>query len=256
MAGDGDAGRTAVDRHGGRARPDDDHRRSSRVQHARRRQRVDAVVAAALVRPSGARHDGHRRRAGPARGQQAARQRGQLAPRHVEDFGVGTARGDQFAAARHGRRQRDAAPGAAAGQRALQRGRGGDRRGDARHHLAADAGRGERHQLLFEPPEHARVAALQAHDAAVAAVPHQQRVDLRLPRRIAEAALADVDPGRRRREGAQRRVDQCVMQHDAGAGQRPRAAQRDQVGRAGAGADEGDGGHRDPGGWTNERGRA
>jgi hypothetical protein len=119
--------------------------------------------------------------------------------------------------------------------------RGGERGGDAGDDLAFDSGRGERRQLLFQTPEDARVAALQAHDARAALrVAHQQHVDLRLPDGVVEPALADVDPARLRCEAAQRGIGQRVEQHDVGFAQPLHAAQRDQVRRAGAGADERD----------------
>ena len=135
------------------------------------------------------------------------------------------AAGAQLAFARHRRRQADAAAAAAARQRALRRGGGGDRRGDAGHDFAFDAGGGERFELFFEPAEHARVAALEAHDALAhfARVLDEQRVDRRLAGAVAEAALADVDPVRLRRELAQRRVGERIEQHDVGLREQARA---------------------------------
>ena len=152
---------------------------------------------------------------------------------------------------RHRRRQGDAAAGAAARQRALRRGGGGERGGDAGDDLAFDAGGGERLELFLEAAEDARVAALQANDARAARrVLDEQGVDRVLARVLAaaarrvrharEAALADVDPARVRRELAQRRVGERIEEDDVGVLQPLRAAHRDEVGLARAGADEGD----------------
>ena len=152
----------------------------------------------------------------------------------------------------HRRRQGDAAAAAAPGERALRRRGGGQRRGDAGHDLALDPGLGQGLELFLEPAEHARVAALQPHHhAAFAGVLHQQGVDRRLAgvlgarlaaavRHAAKAALADVDPARLRREGAQGRVGERIEQHHVGGAQPLGAAQGDQVGLAGAGTDEDD----------------
>jgi hypothetical protein len=147
----------------------------------------------------------------------------------------------QVAAARHRRGQGPAAAAAAPRQRA-QRGGGRRQRGrDARHHLGANARLGQRLQLFFEAAEDARVAPLQAHHGVpVLRMAHEQGVDAGLARGVAEPALADVDPARLRRQRAQRRVGQRVVQHDLGLRQALRAAHGDQVGCAGAGADEDD----------------
>ena len=167
--------------------------------------------------------------------------RAQLLARHVEDLAVGAARGAQFAVLCHRRAEGDASAAAAACQRPPRRGRRGQRSGDARHHLAFDALCGQRFELFFQPAEQARVAALETHHQRMpAGHAHEQRVDGGLSRGMREAALADVEPLRLRRQLAQRRVGEGVEQHHVGAGQHACAAQRDQVGRAGAGADEDD----------------
>jgi hypothetical protein len=162
------------------------------------------------------------------------------------------AAGGEARVVRHRRRQRDAAAIAAAGERPLRRRGRGERGGDARDDLGRDARRGERLELLLEAAEHARVAPLQAHDArARGRVLHEQGVDRRLARVLgagagarmrhaAKAALADVDPARLGRERAQRRVGERVEEHDVGGAQPLGAAQGDQIGLAGPGADEDD----------------
>ena len=168
------------------------------MQHRGVWQRVHVVLAVQLVGPAGTRHHAHRRVGRPALGQQPARQRAQLLARHVEDLAVGAARGAQLAVLRHGRAEGHAAAAAAARQRAAGCGGGGQRGGHAGHHLAVDAGCGQRLQLFFEPAEQARVAALQPHHAGVLARhAHQQRVDRGLVGGAGKAALADVDPARR-----------------------------------------------------------
>ena len=104
--------------------------------------------------------------------------------------------------------------------------------------------------LLLEAAEDARVAAFQANDAnAARRVLDEKGVDGVLPgvlaaaarrvRHARKAALADIDPARVRRERAQRRVGERVEKDDVGLAQSLRAAQRDEVGCTGAGADEG-----------------
>ena len=68
----------------------------------------------------------------------------------------------------------------------------GDRRRDAGHHLAVDAGVGEGLCFLASPAEHERVATLQPNDLlALAGEPHEQDVDEVLSDALA-GALADV----------------------------------------------------------------
>ena len=152
----------------------------------------------------------------------------------------------------HGGREGDAAAAAAPGERALRRRRRGQRCRDAGHDLALDAGSRQCFQLFFQPAEDARVAALQADDARAALrVLDEEGVDRVLAGVLgarfaaavghaAKAALADVDPARLRRQLAQRRVGERIEQHHLGLAEALRAAQRDQVGLAGAGTDEDD----------------
>ena len=66
--------------------------------------------------------------------------------------------------------------------------------GDAGHDLERDAGLAQHQRLLAAAPEHERVAALEAHDAAAGArVLDQQPVDLVLRHLRPAALLADVD---------------------------------------------------------------
>ncbi len=138
------------------------------MEHGRVAERRDAVLARELVGPAGARDDERRRCRRPARGDEAARERGELLAGHVERLGVGVAAGDEVAALRHRRRESDAATGAAPRQRPLRRGGGGERGGDAGDDLALDAGGGERLELFLEAAEDARIAALEADDARAA----------------------------------------------------------------------------------------
>src|SRR5258705_1114562 len=72
----------------------------------------------------------------------------------------------------------------------------------------------------------------------------EQRVDRRLTGAVAKAALADVHPACARREFAQRGIGERIEQHHVGSRQQPRAAQRDQIGRARPGSDDDDAAHR------------
>ena len=57
------------------------------------------------------------------------------------------------------------------------------------------AGRSQRERFLAAPPQHERIAALQADDAAPApGGANHQRVDLVLCQRVAAGALADEEP--------------------------------------------------------------
>ena len=147
----------------------------------------------------------------------------------------------QRAGARHRGREGDAAAVAAAGQRALGLRGGSDRGRDTRHDFAVDARLRECFQLLFQPAEDAGVAALESHDRAdFLCMLDQQRVDRLLAGAVAEAALADVDPARGRRNVSQGGVGERVVQHHVGLREAPRAAHRDQVRRARACSDEDD----------------
>jgi hypothetical protein len=237
-------GRCGCDRrprgvHGARTGTDHDHGRAAGVQQAGLGQGVQGVVAVQLVGPAGARDHADRRGGVPAGLAQAPRQGAQLLAGHVEDFGVGAAAGVQVAGAGHRGGEADAAPAAAPRERPQRVGGRGQRGGHAGHHLDFQARLGAGLQFFLEAAEDARVAALEAHDQPVfAPMAHDQRVDRGLPGAVAEAALADVDPLRARREFAQCRVGERVVQHHVGPGQQAGAAQRDQVRRAGAGSDE------------------
>ncbi len=112
-------------------------------------------------------------------------------------------------------------------------------------------GFGQGFELFFEPAEDTRIAALQAHhEAAFARMLDEQGIDPGLAgaaaftraamRHAAEAALADVDPLRPRRELAQGRIGEGIEEHHIGLAQALGAAQGDEIGLARPGADEDD----------------
>ena len=238
---------------GGGADADRDDRRPAGVQHGRLAERGDAVLAGELVGPAGARDDEHRRLRRPAGGDAGGATARRAACRPCRTTSVSAWRpAASSPVVRHRRRQGDAAAAAAARQRPLRRRGGGERRGDAGHDLALDAGGGERLELFLEAAEDARVAALEAHDARAALrVLHEQGVDrvlagvlapaARRVRHAGEAALADVDPARVRRElraAPGRRANRRARRRPRCRRCAPRTVIRSAC--AGAGADEDD----------------
>ena len=125
-------------------------------------------------------------------------------------------------------------------QRQLQAGGGGARGGHAGYDLHRHAGEAQTVQFLPAAAEHERVAALQPHDMrALLGMLHDQAVDGGLVHRMPAAAFADIDAaGMLGREVQDRRVDQRVEQHHIGGLQRLDGAQCQEIGGAGAGADQ------------------
>ena len=125
-------------------------------------------------------------------------------------------------------------------ERDFRLGGGGERRGDARHDLEGDAGLAQRRHLLAGAAEDERVAGLQPHDAAACrGLAHQQRVDLVLRGGMAPLRL----PTSMRSRVAAAHGDDCLghepVVHDhVGFLQDALGAQREQVRRAGPGADQ------------------
>ena len=97
----------------------------------------------------------------------------------------------------------------------------------------------ERAQFFVGAAEQHRVAAFQAHDQRVLLrAVDQLLVDQRLRGRALAGALADRDQLGLRAQRQHLGRDQRVVQHDVGLRQQARAAHGDQVGGAGAGADQ------------------
>ena len=121
--------------------------------------------------------------------------------------------------------------------------RGGDGARQARHHLVVDTGGVERLGLLGAAPEDERIAALEAHDElARQAVLDEAGVGLRLRHRDLPGRLAGVDQQAvRARLERQLIAGQAVEDEHVGAAHEIEAADGDQPGIAGAGADEVDG---------------
>ncbi len=167
---------------------------------------------------------------------------------HVDRAGVGRdesrgPRARRLVGADARRGERHAARAAALRERGLEIGGGGERRGDARHDLAGDAGGFERGDLLLRAAEEHRVAALEAHDDAVLARGVDQAlVDELLRGGMPAAALADRDPLRALRRA--RRCPGCTSASwntMSAAASSARRAQRQEVRRTRTGADEIDG---------------
>src|SRR5207247_10360804 len=87
------------------------------------------------------------------------------------------------------------------------------RRAHAWHDLERDPSAGKGEGFLPTPTEYERVAALQAHHAlALAAQPHQQRLDVALVSAAATGRLADVVARHgRRREGEDLGAHEAVV---------------------------------------------
>jgi hypothetical protein len=118
--------------------------------------------------------------------------------------------------------------------------RRGHRRADARNDLERDAGLDQRQRLLAAPPEHERIAALQAdHVVTAAGLADHQAVDRLLGHRRPAGALAHVEPARLGRQRPQLGPRQRVEQHQVGLAQPPVRAHRQQVDVARAGAHQG-----------------
>ncbi|ESR70547.1 hypothetical protein T266_15020 [Pseudomonas aeruginosa VRFPA05] len=228
---------------------DDDQRRRLQLVASRQRRQLGKGAAGHLLVRLGALADQRRRGvAGEAVLDQARGDLGEVAQAHVEHQGLFAARqagpveveaavvlqvaGDEGAGLGEvAVGQRDAGVGTATG--------GG---GDARDHLAVDAGFEQALQLLGAATEDERVAALQAdHPALLPGQAHQQLVDFFLRQAVVAAALADVDAlAAFRQEGDQFAGDQAVVDHHLGLLQQGPGAQGEQARIAGAGADQGD----------------
>ena len=130
------------------------------------------------------------------------------------------------------------------GDRDAGRARDRDRAGDAGDDRAGDAGLGERLELLHAAAEDVRVAALEPDDRlALLGVLDQRVVDGLLGHEPAVRDLRRVDHLDVRREfGEQIARAEAVGDDDVGLGEEAAAAHGDQVGVAGAAADEGDAG--------------
>ena len=115
-----------------------------------------------------------------------------------------------------------------------------DRRRDAGADLERHAMLGQRLDLLAAAPEHEGIAALEAqHALARAGVAHQHGADLLLRRGVVVGALADIDAlGLAAHEFEDFRRDQPVVEHDLGLLHQAQRAEGQQIGVAGAGADE------------------
>ena len=103
-----------------------------------------------------------------------------------------------------------------------------------------DAGLEQRLDLLAAAAEDQRVAALEPdHALTELAAPHQERVDLGLAHEVAGPLLADIDQlGRRVGQAEDAGADQPVVDHDLGLAQQARGLEGQQLGVAGAGADQ------------------
>jgi len=112
-------------------------------------------------------------------------------------------------------------------------GRDRHRRGDAGHDLERHAGGGQGLGLLAAPPEHERVAALEAYDALAPQSPlHEQGVDLLLGHGRTRR-LPHVDPlGAGRRQVQQGDLREPVVHHHVGPGQQLGPPAREQAGVA------------------------
>ena len=111
-----------------------------------------------------------------------------------------------------------------------------------RHDTERHAGRRQRQRLLAAPPEHERVAALEAqHAGARLRLGHQPGGNVRLAGRGPAAALARmVDARARPRHRQHARIDQRIVHDDIGVFERAGRQQGQQAGVAGARAHEPD----------------
>ena len=132
-----------------------------------------------------------------------------------------------------------AARNAALRQRESKLGAGRQRRRDARHDLVAHAGRLERGNFFLGATEEHRIAAFEANDDRVSLRRVDEPfVDELLRGGVFPAAFADGDlfgaGGERHRIG----MHQRIVEDDVGLREQFRRAQREQVRRAGSGANE------------------
>ena len=110
---------------------------------------------------------------------------------------------------------------------------------DAGYHLAGDIGFSQRVDFFLRTAEDHRVAAFQSHHITIVARGFDQLlVDETLIRRDLSRAFADGNFLGFRRERNRIRMHQRVVENNVGVGENPRRAQREQIGRAGACADE------------------
>ena len=140
-----------------------------------------------------------------------------------------------FAAADH----REPGGDAPVGDRNAGIGRGGDRRGYARHDLKGNAVAGQGQGFLAAAPEHERVAALKPRHGKPGLRPrHQQGIDAILRQSLPPPRLARKNAlGLRGGAVQQRRVRQAVVDDHVRPRQSIAAFDGDQPGVAGAGAD-------------------
>ena len=119
-----------------------------------------------------------------------------------------------------------------------QQGRG-DGGGDPRHDLTADAGGSQCQRLLSTPPEHERVAALEAHDTPPAAgFANHQSVDRVLADGRTSCTLTDEESARR--GGIIERVgrNERVVEHQIRRSQPAHGSERQELRISGPGADK------------------
>ena len=110
---------------------------------------------------------------------------------------------------------------------------------DSRNDFAGDAGGGERERFFSAAAEDERIAALQPHDPVAAArLANHQPIDRVLANRRTAGALADEEPPRPRRKAQRLGLDERVVEHEVGLREARDRLQRQQLGIAGAGADE------------------
>ena len=126
------------------------------------------------------------------------------------------------------------------GQRDLQACRRGDAGGDAGHDLDGDAFGAQRIELLAATAEDERIAALEAnHRLAGLGALDQQRVDLVLRHAVRALGLADRDQlGLAPRVIEHALADQAIVENHVGGFQRAHRLHGEQLGIAGAGADQ------------------
>ena len=131
---------------------------------------------------------------------------------------------------------------AALRQALADRGRRHRGRGQAGQNVIRQAVGLKRLNLFIQPPENARIAALQAHDPRTGeGMRHQNGIDFDLLGRGAKALFAHIH--QTRSGGDQRHdlgTDEAVMDHHLGRLQRLIGAQRQMARGTGTGADEQD----------------
>src|SRR5581483_875943 len=167
-----------------------------------------------------------------------------IACRHIKHGGIGRQHSIEpprgrgaFGGAR--RREHHAAREPALRERYAELGRGGERRRHARDDFDRDIGFAKRRDLLLRASEERWIAALEAnYDAMPARRVHEALVDEALRGGVPAAALADQDlfRARRKREGV--RMDERIVEDNVRVAQDAGRAQREEVRRARAGADQ------------------